>query len=67
MLLIPDHFRPELSAEEQERLTNYAIITRYPGDYDVQIIDAKRALRITRRVRNQVRDQMPGLKFRTRK
>ena len=32
--LLPVHFRPDLTPEEQERLTDYAVSTRYPGDYE---------------------------------
>lgn len=33
MNLIPDRYRPELSIQDQRRLTAYATVTRYPGGY----------------------------------
>ncbi len=66
--VIPAHKRPELLLDEQELLTNYAIMTRYPGHSDeIQISDAEHAVRIARRVRKQVRAQMPDLNFRRKK
>ncbi len=32
--LLPDSERPTLSPKEQELLTDYAVSTRYPGNYD---------------------------------
>jgi HEPN domain-containing protein len=32
--LLPKESSPSLTPEEQERLTDYAVTTRYPGDYD---------------------------------
>ncbi len=34
MTLLPAEIRPSLTPDEQDRLTEYAVITRYPGDYD---------------------------------
>ena len=60
MALLPAHLRPELSAEEQARLGDYAVATRYPGDYEpVSLDEAKRAVQMARRVRNQVRRRLP--------
>jgi HEPN domain-containing protein len=62
---IPLNVRPELSLDEQEILTNYAVFTRYPGNYSsVSLTKARLAVRIARRVRKQVREQMPGLNLR---
>ena len=32
--LVPQDGRPQISPEEQERLTDYAAVARYPGLYD---------------------------------
>src|SRR5260221_14129236 len=31
---LPSRVHPELTVAEQERLTDFATVTRYPGDYD---------------------------------
>ena len=52
--------RPELSADEQEMLTRYATVTRYPGDYaPISLTEARAAVKIARRVRRQVRKRLP--------
>lgn len=57
---LPVHLRPEMSAEEQARLGDYAVALRYPGDYEpVSFAEAERAVQIARRVRNQVRRRLP--------
>ena len=46
--------------EEQVRLTDYATVTRYPGDYEPpSLADARAAVKIARRVRGQVRKRLP--------
>jgi len=58
--LLPPADRPDLSADEQDRLTRYATITRYPGDYDpLRLSEARNALKIARRIRRQVRKRLP--------
>ena len=48
--------RPGLTPEEQERLTDYAVTTRYPGNYEpIPLIEARQAVRLARSVRNQIR------------
>jgi len=43
-----------LSPEEQERLTDYATVTRYPGDYDdIPLVEAREAVTAARRVREE--------------
>ena len=52
--------RPELSKDEQEMLTRYATVTRYPGDYaPISLAEARAAVKIARRVRRQVRKRLP--------
>jgi len=60
LALFPDDVRVPLSVEEQRTLTNYATVTRYPGDYEpVTLSEAKRAVRTARRVRRQIRKVLP--------
>lgn len=50
-----------ISVEEQRRLTAYATVTRYPGDYEpVSLAEARRAVTLARRVRAAVRKALPG-------
>ena len=52
--------RPELAADEQEMLTRYATVTRYPGDYaPISLTEARAAVRIARRVRSHIRKHLP--------
>jgi len=58
--LLPPSIRPQMTPEEQERFTEYTVTTRYPGDYDpITREEAKQAVQIARRVRNQVRRRLP--------
>ena len=55
MALLPPGFSIDLSAEEQERLTDYATVMRYPGDYDdVPLEEARLAVMTAQRVREGV-------------
>ena len=66
-LLLPQDATINLSAEEQRRLTLYATVTRYPGDYEpVTIQEARRALAMARRIRKRVRDLLPPPALRRR-
>lgn len=65
LALIPPRLRPDLTVEEQALLTDYAVSTRYPGDYEeIPLDQAKRAVRIARRVRTQVRRYLPKASLR---
>lgn len=58
--LLPSNFRPQLTPEEQRRLTDYATVTRYPCDYEpISLSETKRAVKIARRVRNEMRKLLP--------
>jgi HEPN domain-containing protein len=58
--LIPPAARPDLSSEDQDLLTEYATVTRYPGDYDpILLAEARGAVRIARRMRRRVRAALP--------
>ena len=60
MALLPEGSRPDLADEEQERLTDYATVTRYPGGYaPITLAEAERAVEIARRVRGEVRGLLP--------
>jgi HEPN domain-containing protein len=58
--LLPHQILIELIPEEQEKLTDYATVTRYPGDYDeISLIEAKHAVKAARRIRKQMRKLLP--------
>lgn len=58
--LLAGRARIALTAEEQRRLTSYATVTRYPGDYEpVTVPEALRAVTLARKVRNAVRARLP--------
>jgi HEPN domain-containing protein len=58
--LLPVQSRPTLTPEEQERLTDYATVTRYPGDYEpISLTETRRALRIARQIRSAIRKRLP--------
>jgi predicted nucleotidyltransferase len=60
LALVPALVRPTLTQAEQDRLTEYAVTTRYPGDYDpIPREEALDAVRLARRLRNQVRRRLP--------
>lgn len=58
---LPFDVQPDLTPEERERLTEYAVTTRYPGDYDpISRAEARRGVQIARRVRRQSRQHLPA-------
>lgn len=58
--LVPRDGRPELSPEEQERLTDYATVTRYPGAYEpIFLTEAQETVALARRVRRDIRRLLP--------
>ena len=60
LALVPTPVRPTLTQAEQDRLTEYAVTTRYPGDYDpISREEAQEAVQLARRFRNQVRRRLP--------
>jgi HEPN domain-containing protein len=60
LTLLPIRSRPDLTLEEQQMLTRYATVTRYPGDYEViSLTEARNAVKIARRVRRQIRKRLP--------
>ena len=60
MMLLPAAARPQLGVAEQQRLTNYATVTRYPGDWEpISRDEAEQAVGMARRVREAVRKHLP--------
>ena len=58
--LLPENVSLRLSIEEQRRLTAYATVTRYPGEYEpVPLIEAKQSVKLARRVRKDIRSLLP--------
>ena len=60
MALLPSDATPELTAGKQSLLTDYAVGSRYPSDYDGStLFEARNAVRIARRVRGEIRRALP--------
>jgi HEPN domain-containing protein len=57
--LLPGAQRPSITAQEQVRLTEYAVMIRYPGWGPVPPAEAQRAVKLARRVRAEVRRKLP--------
>ncbi len=58
--LLPTGIEVGLAASEQRRLTTYATVSRYPGDYEpISLAEARQAVRIARRVRRALRRHLP--------
>jgi len=59
--LLPESIWLRLSIEEQRRLTAYATVTRYPGDYEpIPLTEAQQSVRLARRVRRDLRRILPN-------
>jgi HEPN domain-containing protein len=53
-----------ISIKKQNKLTDYATVTRYPGNYEpITRLEAKRAVSMARRVRAAVRKRLPEEAF----
>ncbi|MEK6776883.1 MAG: HEPN domain-containing protein [bacterium] len=51
---------PDITDVDQDLLTDYATVTRYPGDSEpIPLAEARRAVAIARRVRKSVRRLLP--------
>jgi HEPN domain-containing protein len=58
--LLPESIWLRLSIEEQRRLTAYATLTRYPGDYEpIPLVKAQQSVKLARRVRKEIRSLLP--------
>ena len=60
MALLPEEAEMTLSVEEPRRLTDYATVTRYPGDYEpISLKEAREAVSMARRARGEIRQLLP--------
>jgi len=58
--LFPENIWLRLSIEEQRRLTGYATVTRYPGDYEpIALSEAQHSVKLARRLRKELRELLP--------
>lgn len=58
--LLPDNMPVLLSDIEQELLTDYATVTRYPGEMEeISFSEAKKAVKLARKVRKVLRSLLP--------
>lgn len=58
--LLPPKARPVLTKDEQNQLSQYASIIRYPGDpRSISLAEARMAVAVARRVRRDIRRQLP--------
>lgn len=58
--ILSPHCSLELTPEEQRRLTDYATVLRYPGDYEeIPLEEAQQAVKLARRVRASIRKLLP--------
>ena len=65
--MLPKAFRPSLADTEQDLLTDYATVTRYPGNYEsISLTEARRAVATARRVRKEARKFLPSQALRRR-
>jgi len=56
MALLPANWRPEIDDAQQERLTDYATVSRYPGDYEpIPMTEARQAVKLARKVKKEMR------------
>ena len=68
LALVPAAERPDLSDAEQDKLTDYATVARYPGDYEpIPLIEARRSVAIARRVRKDIRKLLSKEALRSRR
>lgn len=59
--LLPDNSRFPISVDDCVKLTDYATVTRYPGEWEViERSDAEQALELAKRVQEVVRTIFPG-------
>lgn len=58
--LLPYDIAIGISVEKQRRLTSYATVTRYPGDYEsISLTEAREAVKIAQRIRDETRSLLP--------
>jgi HEPN domain-containing protein len=58
--LTPDRYKPEISIQDQRRLTAYATMARYPGGHPpIRLNEARQAVKLARRLRRAIRGHLP--------
>jgi len=58
--LLPEEISLPLTEEEQEELTDHAVVSRYPGDWEpIDQTEAKQAVTLARKVRETIRRALP--------
>lgn len=58
--MLPAKYHSVLSKDDQQLMTIYATVTRYPGDYeDISLSEAKAAVRVADKVRKAIRSLLP--------
>lgn len=66
--LLPDPWRPDISPQVLERFTDYATVTRYPGEYaELSIVEARAAIATARKVRTMARGIVPATALKRRR
>ncbi len=62
---LPREVKLTSTLEELDRMTEYAITSRYPGDYEViSLAEARKAVQIARQIRQAIRRQLPRVVLR---
>lgn len=62
---LPKEVKLTSTLEELDLMTEYAITSRYPGDYEViSLAEARKAVQIARQIRQAVRRQLPRVVLR---
>jgi len=60
IVLLPHGVAVGVSVEQQRRLTSYATVTRYPGDYEpISLTEARKAVEVAQRIRDEIRSLLP--------
>ena len=66
--LLPPSVRPPITEHEQDTLSEYATVTRYPGEYEpISLAEARKAVALARRVRGSIRKLFPKEMLRQKK
>ena len=60
VVLLPEEVSLPLTTEEQEELTDHAVISRYPGNWEpIGQTEAEQAMALVHKVRKVVRSALP--------
>jgi len=60
IVLLPHGVAVGVSVAQQRRLTSYATVTRYPGDYEpISLTEARKAVEVAQRIRDEIRSLLP--------